>query len=698
MNNSGLKTLEFAANARKLLNLTGFLTEGLFINEKWFYFYIKIFKKVNAFRNYFQSIELKGNVYLTSFINIFIVYILYTLCRIGFYMFNTGFFPGVTTNEIFTMLAGGLKFDTSAVLYTNLLYLFLVFLPFVIRYNKYYQSFLKYLFIVTNSIALAANCADFIYFRFTLRRTTATLFREFGHETNISKMITQFLADYWYIFIIWIVLTAVLVIFYKKAFLKKQVKGFMAHFVYLLNGLVLFALLFGLMVAGMRGGFRHSTRPITLSNAGEFVKDPMETAIVLNTPFSIIRTLRIKPLPQVMYFENEEELNKIYSPVHQPSAKEEFIPLNIVILILESFGREYIGNYNKYLQKTGYSGYTPYLDSLMEHSLVFRYSFSNGRKSIDALPSIFSSIPMMVEPFVLTPYSSNKTNSIASLLNKKGYHTSFFHGAPNGSMGFLSFTKVAGFIEYYGMTDYGNSKDFDGMWGVWDEEFFQFFSSKLQQFPQPFCSAIFSVSSHHPFKIPERYNGVFPKGEHPIHEGVGYTDFVLRKFFNSIKDLPWFNNTLFVITADHPNLSFFPEYKTSLGSFAVPIIFYKPDGSLKEFRWEAAQQIDILPSILGYLNYDEPFVAFGRNLFNSKSNPFTISYTNSSYQLIIEDLMMVSDGHQPTALFKYKSDSLLSNNIIDAHPDKLAKMELFLKAFIQQYNHRMINNMLIIPE
>jgi len=91
-----------------------------------------------------------------------------------------------------------------------------------------------------------------------------------------------------------------------------------------------------------------------------------------------------------------------------------------------------------------------------------KYSFANGRKSIDAMPSIIASIPMMVEPYITTSYSGNEINSIASILGEEGYHTSFFHGAPNGSMGF----QVAGFREYYGMNEYPHSGGFDGMWGT----------------------------------------------------------------------------------------------------------------------------------------------------------------------------------------------------------------------------------------
>jgi phosphoglycerol transferase MdoB-like AlkP superfamily enzyme len=417
---------------------------------------------------------------------------------------------------------------------------------------------------------------------------------------------------------------------------------------------------------------------------------------VLNTPFSIYRTLGFKGLQNVQHYASNEELESIYTPVHIPKPQSEFKPLNVVIIIMESVGREYIGAYNSHLKSQGYEGFTPFLDSLIGESFMFRYSFSNGRKSIDVLPSVFTSIPMIVEPFVLTPYSSNKLNSMATLLKDKGYCSAFFHGAPNGSMGHQAFTTMHGFDRYYGMTEYGNDKDFDGMWGIWDEEFFQFFAKKMNELPQPFMSGIFSGTSHHPFRIPARYEGKFPKGTLPIHQCIGYTDFALKRFYNAVKHEPWFANTLFVFTADHANEPAFDEYRTNLGVFSVPIFFHYPAGNLKGMSTLPAQQIDILPTVLEYLNFNEPYIAFGKNLFNPNAQPFAISYSNSAYQLVNKQYFMIFDGEKPLSMFNYWTDGLLKRNILPEKELEANGMNSFMKAFIQQYNTRLLNDKLVI--
>lgn len=650
---------------------------------------------ISAFRAYYSGFKLKGNIYGLVIWRLFFLMLIFTLTRALFYFFNQGFFPNTTLDGLLKIFVGGLQFDITAILYTNLLYLVFILLPFTFRYNSLYQLVLKYLFIVTNSIAVGANCVDFIYFQFTLRRTTATVFSEFKNEQNFGSLILRFIADYWYVVLIWFLLIAAIILLYRKVTRPRLAKGIKFHLAYFVNGFVLMLISFTLIVGGMRGGFRHSTRPITLSNAGQYIKEPLEAAIVLNTPFAIYRTIQKKSLQKLNYFK-PDELETIYTPVHYGSKSDSARQTNVVIFILESFGREYVGQYNKHLLSEGYHGFTPFLDSIIDRSLYFKHAFANGRKSIDAMPSILASIPMMVEPYFLTSYSGNRINSVASLLRAEGYHTAFFHGAPNGSMGFQAFANVSGFHEYYGMNEYSNPEGFDGMWGIWDEEFFQFFAEKLNGFKQPFCSAIFSVSSHHPFKVPEKYEGKFPKGTLPIHQCIAYTDYALKRFFEKASKMPWFNNTLFVFTADHGNQIYFPEYKTNAGVFAVPLVFYKSDGSLKYSSDDLAQQIDIMPSILGYLNYSKPFVAFGRNLFDNTQQSFVVNYTEGTYQLFMGDYLFFFNGSSGTGLFRFKTDKLLLENLIGTMPDVEVRMEKKMKAIIQQYNSRMIEDKLTI--
>ncbi len=622
--------------------------------------------------------------------------VLFTICRLGFYYFNTEHYGDMTFPRFMLIMLGGLKFDVSGILFVNALYILLYHLPFIGRTSKLYRNILKYLFFVSNGIALAANVGDFFYFDFILKRSTADVLM-FAGEQNILSLFGLFFVDYFAGVIFWIILMLIMIFAYTRIKTSQlQSKKTKSFYISAVAWLLISAYF---TVIGIRGGFTGTTRPITLGNAGVYTQKPLEMALVLNTPFSIIRTLDKQPLKEKKYF-TEDELSSIYSAVHKykPDTSQTFRPMNVVVLIMESFAKEYVGAYNKKLDNSSYEGYTPFLDSLIAESKCFQYSFANGRKSIDALPSVVASIPSMVNPYVTSVYASNKINSLASLLKAKNYHTAFFHGAPNGSMGFDAFMKIAGYDQYFGMTEYNNDDDFDGSWGIWDEEFLQFMVDKINEFKEPFHAAFFSVSSHHPFKVPERYKGMFKKGTLDFHIPIQYSDMALRKFFQKASKMQWFDNTLFVITADHSNHAWHKEYKTFIGDFSIPILFYnRKDKDLKGMdSTVVAQQMDIMPSVLDYLNYDKDFLAFGNNLFDKKAEKFAVNYNNSTYQFIQNEYVIHFRSDKVVGFYNYVKDPLLKNDLKDKQSDLRQNMTKKLKAFIQEYNNRMIHNKTIL--
>ncbi len=645
---------------------------------------------------FFAGLEWRGNIYKALILRLLLVMGLFSVCRIGFYLFNLGAFTHTTFSGFLRLLWGGVRFDLTTLLYGNVLYILVMILPFDYRFNRLFQQISKYFFFVVNGTALGVNVSDFIYFRFTGRRTTADVFQQFANETNMGGLWLRFLIDYWYALLFWAALMVLLVWGYNRVTIQgRQLRN---KAVYYISGVLIIPIVAYFIVGGIRGGFAHSTRPITLSNAGEYVKDPSEISIVLNTPFALIRTIGKTQVQKTDYFA-PQELEAIYSPVHAGDTTGRFRKDNVVVIILESFSKEFIGALNRHREHGHYQGYTPFLDSLIQYSHTFEYSFANGRKSIDGLPSVISSIPSLGVPYFLSPYSGNNINSLASLLGDEGYHTSFFHGAPNGSMGFQAFMNLAGVDHYYGKTEYNNDDDYDGIWGIWDDKFLGFYADKLSEFPQPFMSSLFSVSSHHPFEIPERYKARFKGGPMVIHRCIQYTDYSLKLFFEKASRQPWFKNTLFVITADHTSSEIeFKDSRTAWGYYAVPIIFYKPDNSLAAYEQTIAQQIDIMPTVLNYLHLDKPYVAFGRDAFNINEEPFAFNYKDNVYQLIEGDYLLQFDGLKSVALYDFKHDTLQVNNLVGEKLDAVGKMEKKIKAVIQQYNTRLIENKMTARE
>lgn len=632
--------------------------------------------------------------WLICALNLLLVMAIYTLSRVFFYWINIDLYPNVDNAHLMEMVMGGWRFDLTALLYLNSLYILLILLPLPvqIRNNEQYIRVTNYSFYIPNIIGLIANTMDMVYVRFTDRRTTCTLFTEFQNDGNLAQIILQAAGQYWYVTLFGIAIIALLIVASRKTW---QIKTPSRTWMYYLANSALMVVSIYFVVIGIRGGFGKYTRPITISNAMQYANTPQETAILLNTPFSLMKSLENTTYVHPQYFSNEEA-EAIFSPIHIDEIEENgrMGQTNIVVIILESFSKEYIGFYNQDI--AGYQGYTPFLDSLLAHSVTYTHSFASGRKSIDAMPSVLSSIPMLIEPYIVTPYSTNAVSSLAACLRDEGYATAFFHGAPNGSMGFQAYARSAGFEQYFGMDEYDGIDAFDGTWAIWDEEFLQYYAQRMSQMQEPFITAVFTASSHHPFRVPERYEGVFPKGEKPIHPCVGYTDYALRKFFGYAQEQDWYENTLFVITADHTNQVSLPEYATAKGLFEVPIAFYSPQWSQGEVHEQSAvSQTDIMPSVLAYLGYQKPFFAFGENILtNEKLHPWAICYNHPAYQLLSDSLLLQFDGQNTYAVYNYQNDPLLQNNI--ANEIDYSAMERYLRAYIQQYIYRLTTNQLTI--
>ena len=611
-----------------------------------------------------------------------IIVLLYTICRILFYLFNIAYF-----NDIgFFFFLAGIRFDLVAIIISNSLFIILCLLPFHFINNTGYKRLLKILFLTTNGLALLANCIDFEYFKYTLKRTTSDVFNLMGLGDDIITLLPQFIKDFWYIIALWILLVVLAEYLYRKTQIKRKNESVKNY--YYLKSSIVFSICIALSLLIFRGGFQ--LKPISIITASQYASTK-NIPLVLNTPFTILKTLEADKLENVTYFK-EADLLKLYNPVKKPLNKgAEFKKINVVLIIMESFSKEYIGSLSN--KKT----YTPFLDSLISESLVFTNAFANGKKSMEGLPAILASLPtLMNNPYSSSSYSGNQMTSFATILKEKGYKTSIFHGGSNGTMGFDAFSKMAGIENYYGRNEYGNEKDYDGNWGIFDEPFFQYFAHHLDKTREPFFSCFFSLSSHHPYTIPERHRLKFNDGKLKIHPSIMYGDYALRKFFETASAMNWYNNTLFIITADHTGSAEKTFYGNRVGMYQIPIVFFKPGSNLKGKNDKIIQQVDILPTVLDYMNYDKSFFSFGESAFDTTANHFAINYINEVYQVFDDEFMLQADKEKPLALYHYKTDSLLQYNLLKKEKHIKIKLDLKLKAIIQTYNQSLIKNRQIV--
>lgn len=609
---------------------------------------------------------------LTLFFQRFLLLVIfYQLIRIGFYFYNQSFFQEIN----FKIFFGGLIFDLAILGYINILFAILHLIPGKLQQNKRYQNFLFYSFFIINGIILTTNFIDYEYFRFIGRRSSFSIITADGMKNEIGGLLISYIKDYWQIPILMII-SLFAFWFCLKKIKYQNVKTFSKSSNYVT---LLFAV--GLLFIFGRGIGR---KPISLVDATNY--GPIgSSALVLNTPFSIMKTLSKKEnLKEIKYF-SEAEAESIFNPI-QTFTYPEYNKKNVVLIILESFGNENIQR-----------GQTPFLDSLIQKSYYFKNAFANGKLSIDAVPSTISSIPgLMNKSIISSGYALNEVNGLPKILKENGYETSFFHGAFNGSQNFDKYANVAGFDTYFGKNEYIGPESFDGKWGVFDEDFMQFFAKELNNFKQPFFTTLFTISSHAPFTIPEKYKNKFPKGTTEIHESIAYTDFALNEFFKTAKKMPWYEKTIFVITSDHTSSTGEElEYKNNVGKFRIPILFFVPnDETMIAVDEKNFQQIDILPSLMDYLQLNAKIISYGKS-YKSKDD-FVVNYLDNVYNLEMGDYYLAFDGTKTLGLYNWKIDPLLKEDLSDKKPEIKQKMERFIKAYIQSFNHRVSKNKLTI--
>ncbi len=611
----------------------------------------------------------------------------YQLCRVFFYVYNHNYFADVTTHQFLYYCFIGLRFDVPAIIMTNLPFIFLSLLPFGGPDSIYRKVVLKTVFMVINSLAIFMQFGDSVFLPFVYKRSTADIFKFLSLGSDSADVMPSVVKDYWFILVYW---GLMMLLTYGLYVLTERKRPFENTRHYVATSLSYNIVLLGILLLGFRGGWQ--ARPLTLSDAA-FYAPVHDIPLVINSPFSILKTLGVPPLKEKKYFA-PAALQKIYSPYKVPTSGD-FKKYNVVTIILESFSKEYIGALNN-RHRTN----TPFLDSLISQSLTFDNAFSDGKKSIEGIPSVTAGLPTwMDEPFIISDYSKDSTNSLAGLLGEVGYTTAFFHGGSNGTMGFTGYCKKAGFKYYYGRTEYNNDKDCE-TWGIWDEPFFQYFAKNLDTLHKPFYSAIFSLSSHHPFLIPDKYKNQFPrKGkEMEILKCVRYSDMALKEFFKTASQKRWFDSTLFVLVADHAGPSEDPYYSNRVGMYELPIIFYMPHSNLKGISHTTMQQIDIMPTILGYLHYPHPYFAFGNNAFDSSANHFAVNYINDVYEVCQNPYCLQVEGSRGTYLYNYQKDSMLTHDLSKSKPHLRDSLATLLKAVIQTYNSSVINNVLYIKK
>lgn len=624
----------------------------------------------------------------------FFAFIYYQIVRIEFYLWNLNNYAHVSAGDLSSAFLSGLRFDALAIIWFSAIPLLLSFVPWPRVSFKRQAQVLIFAVLIFQFPAILLGMIDSEYIHFVGRRWTLDSLFMFGEAKG---KVSAFFVTHWLLIGINFILLSIFWIlgcaFLKNKFLSRLDRlsatwsmGFVSYVT-----LCFSTLIWAIVLA--RGGFQE--KPLSFAHGHLFPSTELNQ-LVMNTGFSLLKSGPAAGLKPTHFFDSESEnwlgyLNGFQGEPSQFDRGQITQKPNVIILVMESFGSEYVGLKNP--------SYTPFLDSLISESVYFPNAFANGRRSIEGIASILTGIPaLMTEPLIASVFQNNQFEGLGTTLKKSGYTTAFFHGANRGSMFFDQFMPRVGIDQYYGAQDYPDQKDHDGTWGIYDEPFLGWMSEQISgHLQQPFFITFFSLTSHHPYRVPEKYKNAFPKGPIEILPTIAYADLSLKEFFEKSKTQAWFKNTIFIITGDHTSKNYRPEFQNEISAYRVPILIYSPTFKFPVVpATTIAQHIDILPTVLDLTGASPSApVQFGRSLF-SPGPRSAVFFTGTSYLFDGETATGSWNLEGPMSFFE--KDENYFQKIKRPESADLLLQEKQFKATLEYFTRGLLENKLTTPE
>ena len=627
-----------------------------------------------------------------------LVYIFYFLARLAFYSFNHAHLSVEGISDFLRLAFYGLLFDTTAIIYVNLLFIFLSVLPLLINAKKSFQKVLFWVYFLCNIPAYLLNYIDIAYFSYNKTRLTTNDWALVENEHNPITLLSGFLVQYWAVFTLFLVSVLLWIFLYKKIQVKEKV--ITRKKTYFITSAVVLVLLVPSLIFGIRGfSFKAGVIPLTVMDASKYARDISQVNVLLNTPFTILRTMGKNKGFKEFKFTTDAYIAKHIKPIKQYSREVPTKP-NIVLIILEGMGDEYLGVMNQHTNIANYRTHTPFLDSLAQQGYYFTNIYANSIHSIEGISAVTAGMPTFQTAWVRSGYAQRKVASLPEIARSLGYETLFAHGATNGSMNFDGYTHQIGYQTYLGRTEFNDERYYNGSWGIDDEPFLQYFAKNINKMKRPFLATVFTLSSHGPYKVPEPHNKHFNKGDILMHNVVEYSDYAIKKFFDTIKKEDWYNNTIFAIISDHTTEDYYDYYKQKIAHHRLPIILFSPNKTLmaQGSSEELGQQIDIFPTLVDLMGYQKPFRSWGRSLLANKADETPRAFVTNTqfYQLIQGNYIYVLDLQGEVVGVYSKDDLNLSHNLKEqiANNEEMKKGIADMRAFMQDFMDRIINDKL----
>jgi phosphoglycerol transferase MdoB-like AlkP superfamily enzyme len=380
----------------------------------------------------------------------------------------------------------------------------------------------------------------------------------------------------------------------------------------------------GLLFVGLRGGIKQI--PINQSESYYSDHNILNIAAVnnaFNLYISIFENLKNFDHDPYMFMDKRVAAG-IMKNIYRTSGDSARSMLkndrpNIILLILESWSADLIEDLG------GKPGITPEFKKLEKNGILFDQVYASGSRSEQGMASIFGGFPAHpVSSITVQPDKFVKLPSLVKVLEKNGYSSSFYFG------GQLIYGNIKSYIIFNGFDKIMEGDNFpksmpQGKLGIHDEYTLGYMEKEVGTQKQPFFAALFTLSTHSPWDQPFDKPLKWGDNEHEYINAAYYTDHCLGVFFAKAKTTSWYNNTLFIIVADHSHNSYRNWHPHSKEYHKIPMLFY---GNVIRDEYQGSichklgNQHDIAATLLGQLKLSASEFHYSKDLFNPSSQEF----------------------------------------------------------------------------
>ncbi len=607
-----------------------------------------------------------------------------SLQRLVYFFWNHDFFESHSVATVLLGLAYGARFDASTVMLTVV-----ILLPFylLMRWRAGLYVILA-VFLVLSALGLIANWIDIELIRFTSRRLARDglfLLGESGWKARDIASQYGVLIVAGIAFLVAAYLSLIFSLRALASMILRRVSSTAPKKYYLTNFVLWMTSLF-LIVLLARGGGPERSLPLEVIDAPAI---PQIDLLALNTPFVFYKSLVRSRVSRVHLIASDSEVLSILQPLQtKASIHLSDPPKNVVVLVMESLSYGFLGKRN------GVKGFTPFLDALIDRSLFFDNAYTNRMGSISGVPAVLGSMPGLGDTHYLeSSYASLPINGLGHLF-PESVDKAFFHGAKRTTMHFDQFSVRAGFNRHYALEDYPDHTDFDGGWGIYDKPYFAHVAHKLETLSSPFVSAVFSLSAHPPYALPDHERKTLPAGALPLLASIAYSDRALQTFFDIAKTKPWYKDTLFVVTADHGQMQYLPNLNHDLGMHHIPVLFFQEGRAwpAEVDRHQAVSQIDIVPTIVTMMGLKQERKNYlAHSLLERTSRPVIFRLGGIFYVVTDEHFLVYPLTHTGALLYDLKDPQRqkpLNNPVVEK------KLTEFARAYHQYFNNGVLDRRL----